>query len=147
MIGGSRSRPVGDTVRYGRAAAAAVVGLLAFALLAGCGESEPSPEAQVRQTLTDFGRATSAKDYRALCEEIFAPQLVQELDQVGLPCEVAMRQSLEDVEDPSITVGEITVTDARASAEVRSSAKGQRPSQDTVGLVELDGAWRISSLG
>ncbi len=135
-------RPVGAHVRRGLAA-----GLLACALLAGCGESEPSPEEQVRQTLTEFGRATSAKDYQALCDRIFAPQLIEELRQIGLPCEVAMRQSLQDVEDPSITVGRITVTEAKATAEVRSSAKGQRPSQDTVGLVEVDGAWRISSLG
>ena len=66
---------------------------------------------------------------------------------MGLPCEVAMQQSLEDVEDARITVGRVTVGDAVASAEVRSSAKGQPPSQDTVQLVELDGSWRISSLG
>ncbi len=124
-----------------------IAGLLACALLAGCGESEPSPEQQVRQTLTDFGRATSEKDYQALCDRIFAPELVGELAQVGLPCEVAMQQSLEDVEDASLTVGRITIADRRATAEVRSSAQGQRPSQDTVELVELDGGWRISSLG
>ena len=138
-------RPVRDTGRQARRAGGAA--LLACALLAGCGESEPSPEQQVRQTLTDFGRATSAKDYQALCDRVFAPQLVDELRQVGLPCEVAMQQSLEDVQDPSITIGKITVTDAKATAEVRSSAKGQQPSQDTVQLVELDGDWRISSLG
>jgi hypothetical protein len=135
-------RPVRAPVRRGIAAS-----LLACALLAGCGGSEPSPEQQVRRTLTEFGRATSAKDYQALCDRIFAPQLVEELKQVGLPCEVAMQQSLRDVRDPSITVGAVTVTDRTATAEVRSSAKGQRPSQDTVELVELDGAWRISSLG
>ena len=124
-----------------------VAGLLACALLLGCGESGPSDEQQVRQTVSDFGRATSAKDYQALCDRIFAPQLVDELKQVGLPCEVAMQQSLEDVEDPSITIGRITVAEAKATAEVRSSAKGQQPSQDTVQLVEVDGAWRISSLG
>ena len=135
-------RPVRAPVRRGLAA-----GLLACALVAGCGESGPSPEQQVRETLADFGRATAAKDYQALCDRIFAPQLVEELKQVGLPCEVAMQQSLEDVEDARITVGRVTVTDATARAEVRSSAKGQPPSRDTVQLVELDGAWRISSLG
>jgi len=123
-----------------------VAGLLACALLLGCGESGPSDEQQVRQTVSDFGRATSAKDYQALCDRIFAPQLVDELKQVGLPCEVAMQQSLEDVEDPSITIGRITVAEQGATAEVRSSATGQAPSEDTLELVRVDEAWRISSL-
>ena len=37
--------------------------LAACALVAGCGEEGPSDEEEVRQTLTEFGRATSAKDY------------------------------------------------------------------------------------
>ena len=135
-------RGVRAPVRRGFAAC-----LLACALAAGCGESEPSPEQQVRQTLTDFGRATAAKDYQALCDRIFAPQLVDELKQVGLPCEVAMQRSLQDVEDPRISVGKVTIAEQRATAEVRSSAKGQTPSQDTIELVEVDGAWRIASLG
>ena len=135
-------RTVHAPVRRGFAAC-----LLACALLAGCGESEPSPEQQVRQALSDFGRATAAKDYQALCDRIFAPQLVDDLRQVGLPCEVAMQRSLQDVEEPSISVGKVTIAEQRATAEVRSSAKGQTPSQDTIELVEIDGAWRIASLG
>ncbi len=123
-----------------------VAGLLACALLLGCGESGPSDEQQVRQTVSDFGRATSAKDYQALCDRIFAPQLVDELKQVGLPCEVAMQQSLKDVKDPKLTIGKITLTEQGATAEVRSSATGQAPSQDTLELVRVDEAWRISSL-
>ncbi len=123
-----------------------VAGLLACALLLGCGESGPSDEQQVRQTVSDFGRATSAKDYQALCDRIFAPQLVDELKQVGLPCEVAMQQSLKDVKDPKLTIGKITLTEQGATAEVRSSATGQAPSEDTLELVRVDEAWRISSL-
>jgi hypothetical protein len=126
-----------------RAAAAA----LACAALAACGESEPSPEQQVRATLRSFERATAAKDYQALCDRIFAPDLVEELGQVGLPCEVAMQQSLEEVEDPTLTIGRINVEQDEASAEVRSSAKGQTPSRDTIRLVQVDGGWRIASLG
>jgi hypothetical protein len=123
---------------------AIAIGLaLAFA---GCGGG-PSDEEQVRQTLTDFGRATTAKDYQALCDRIFAPQLVDKLKQVGLPCEVALQKSLADVEDPRISVGKITITDKLAKAEVRTSASGERPSQDTVELVPVGDGWRISSLG
>ena len=118
-------------------------------LAAACGDSEPTPEQQVRTTLTDFGRAITARDYQALCDRIFAPALVEQLSEVGLPCEVAMQQSFEDVEEPKLTIGAITVADDEKSAraQVRSSAKGQRPSEDTVELVPVEGTWRISSLG
>jgi hypothetical protein len=123
----------------------AAVTVLAFSI-AGCGGG-PSDEEQVRQTVTDFGKATQAKDYQALCDRIFAPQLVDKLKQVGLPCEVALQKSLGDVKDPRITVGKITVTDKLAKAEVRTSASGEQPSQDTVELVPVGDGWRISSLG
>ena len=52
---------------------ALAVAALAAALLAGCGDSGPTAEEQVRQTLAEFGRATAAKDYQALCDRVFAP--------------------------------------------------------------------------
>jgi hypothetical protein len=130
-----------------RRAPAAV--LAAAALLAGCGGG-PSTREQVRQTLDEFGRATAAKDYQALCDKVFAPKLVDKLTQVGLPCEIAMQRSFEDVQNPRLTIGRITIADDEksAKAEVRTSATGQRPSQDTVELVPVeDDGWRVSSLG
>lgn len=124
----------------------ALLAVLAAVLIAGCGAG-PSDEEKVRQTLDDFGKATSAKDYQALCDHILAPTLIEKLKQVGLPCEVALQQSLGDVKDPSITVGKITVTDKVAKAEVRTSASGQQPSQDTIELVPDGDTWRISKLG
>ena len=128
---------------------ALAVAALAAGLLAGCGDSGPTAEEQVRQTLAEFGRATAAKDYQALCDRVFAPQLVRKLTQIGLPCEVAMQQSFEKVENPRLTIGKITVAadEKGAKAEVRTSATGQAPSQDTVQLVPIEGSWRVSSLG
>jgi hypothetical protein len=122
---------------------------LAAALLAGCGDSGPSAQEQVRDTLDEFGRATAAKDYRALCDKVFAPKLVEKLTQVGLPCEIAMQRSFEDVQNPRLTIGKITVAEDEksATAEVRTSASGQAPSQDTVELVPAEKGWRVSSLG
>jgi hypothetical protein len=120
---------------------------LALLILAGCGESGPTPEEQVRSTVAEFGRATAAKDYTALCDHILAPQLIEEVESIGLPCERALRQGLDDVEDPRLTIGTIKIDDDKASAEVRTSAAGEEPSQDTLELVNLDGDWKISSLG
>ena len=120
---------------------------LALLILAGCGESGPTPEEQVRTTVAEFGRATAAKDYTALCDRLLAPQLVEEVESIGLPCERALRRGLGEVEDPRLTIGRIEIDDDKASAEVRTTAAGEEPSQDTLELVNLDGAWKISSLG
>ena len=121
--------------------------LLALCVLVGCGDSGPSDEEQIRSTLSAFGRATGERDYAALCERILAPKLVETVEQIGLPCETALEKGFEDVRGPRISVGAVTVDGDAATAQVRSSAEGQEPSEDTVRLVRVDDAWRIASLG
>jgi len=121
--------------------------VLALLLLAGCGDAGPTPEEQVRSTVSEFGRATVAKDYRALCSRILAPALVQQVTSIGLPCERALEQGLGSVRDPRLTIGRVQVDGERASVEVRTSAAGEKPSKDTLKLVNVDGTWKISSLG
>ncbi len=120
--------------------------LILSAALAGCGSREPSDEEKVRSTLSAFADATAKKDYQRLCDEIFARELLRGISEIGLPCEVAMRKSLEDVDNPRLTVGRVTVRGKKASAEVRTSAEGQAPSRDTVRLVKVQQDWRVSSL-
>jgi hypothetical protein len=120
---------------------------LVLLVLAGCGDAGPTPEEQVRTTVGDFGRATAAKDYRKLCDDLLAPQLVDKVTQVGLPCETALRQGLGRVKDPHLTIGRVQVDGDRASAEIRTSAAGEPPSKDTLRLVKANGSWKISSLG
>ena len=120
---------------------------LALLLLAGCGDAGPTPEEQVRSTVAEFGRATVAKDYRALCGRILAPALVQQVTSIGLPCEVALEQGLGSVREPRLTIGRVEVDGDKASVEVRTSAAGEEPSKDTLKLVNEDGTWKISSLG
>ena len=118
---------------------------LSVCVLAGCGGGQSDREA-VRQTVTDFGAATAAKDYDRLCE-LLAPSLLESLDEIGLPCRVALEQSLGKVEEPRLVIGTITVDGDSARADVRSSAAGQAPSRDTMTLVKVDDRWRIADLG
>jgi len=121
--------------------------VLAVFALAGCGSSAPTDEQQIRAALSEFQRATAARDYAALCDRVFAPKLIETVKQIGLPCEVALRKGFEDVEHPHLTVGAIKIEKDRATAEVRSSAAGQPPSEDTLELVRVRDSWRIASLG
>lgn len=121
----------------------AVAGLT---LLAGCGRG-PSDRSQVRAALADFGAATAKRDYQALCDRLLSKALVGKLEQIGLPCEVALKTGLGTVERPVLTVRRISVDGDRASAEVHTTAANQAPSDDTIQLRKEDGSWRIASLG
>jgi hypothetical protein len=114
-------------------------------VVAGCGG--PTDEEQVRGVVDDLGKATAAKDYQALCDHILAPKLIEQVKQIGLPCEVALQRGLGDVKNPKLTIGKIAVKDDTATAEIRTVAEGQAPSRDTLQLVRVKDDWRISSLG
>jgi hypothetical protein len=128
-----------------RPLALALAFAFAFAFAAGCGGGK-SDEEQVRETVTELARATEAKDWQALCDRILAPSLIDQVKRVGLPCEVALQQALGNVKQPRLTVGRITIDGQRAKAEVRTSAEGQKPSQDVVELQRVKEDWRISAL-
>jgi uncharacterized lipoprotein len=125
---------------------AAVVSLSTAVLLAGCGGG-PTDEQQVRDVLQRFATATEKRDYQTLCDDVFAPKLLSGLEQIGLPCVVAMKQSLGSVRNPRLTVGAVSVSGKTASAQVRTAAEGQQPSSDTIRLQKVKGDWRVASLG
>jgi Putative lumazine-binding len=120
--------------------------VLVACLLVGCGDDGPSAEEQIRSTLGEFQRATAERDYGALCDRILAPALIESVERIGLPCKDALAKGFEDVRDPRLSVGTITVNGDTATAQVRSSAAGQQPSEDSVSLIRTDAGWRIASL-
>jgi hypothetical protein len=130
-------------VRRRRIALAAPVAALA---LAGCGSGGPTDEQLVARAVTAFGRATAAKDYRALCDRILAPSLIEEVTSIGLPCEKALERGLGAVRAPRLALGAVTVDGDRATAQVRTAAANQAPSRDTLRLEKVRGSWRVASL-
>ena len=123
------------------------VALLAGAALVGCGSSGPTDEQQVRETVDAFSKATAAKDYDKLCKQLLAPKLLEQVEQAGVPCEVALSKGLGEVKDPKVTIGQVTVSGDSATADIRTSAAGEEPSRDTLKLSKVGGRWRIASLG
>lgn len=113
--------------------------------ISGCGGGLSDTE-QVHAAVEAFGKASAAKDYQRLCDQLLSPDLVEEVESSGLPCEAALRQGLGEVQAPTLTIGAITVEDDKATAEVNSAAQGQPPSRDTLQLVRVDDGWRIASL-
>ena len=108
-------------------------------LLAGCGGG-PSDTEQVHATVEAFGQATAAKDYQRLCDTLLAPKLIEQVESIGLPCEVALKQGLGDVKAPTLTIGAIKIDGDDATAQ------GQPPSKDILKLQRVNGKWRIASL-
>jgi ketosteroid isomerase-like protein len=123
-----------------------IVAVLAVSgVFAGCGGG-PSEVERVHDVVEAFGTASAAKDYQRLCDDLLAPKLVSEVEAAGLPCEVALKQGLGEVSSPRLTIGEIRVSGDAATADVQSSATGEKPSRDTLQLLRVDSSWRIASL-
>lgn len=111
--------------------------------LAGCGTSASD---QVKAKISEFVKAADAKDYATLCTQVLAPSLVQRLASAGLSCPQAMQVAFQGVENPTLSVGRVTISGSKASAITLSTARNQQASVDTIELVKANHGWRVSSL-
>ena len=123
----------------------AVLAVLTIVALAGCGK-DAKPEDEVRDVVTRFGEASAKQDYQVICDDLLAQSLVRNVEQFGLPCELAFKQGIGDVRAAKLTIGAVTVTGDKARARVTSTAQGQKPSTDTLALQRSADEWRISAL-
>lgn len=112
--------------------------------MSGCGASEHD---LVQSKLKEFQQATARKNYKMLCHQVLAPELLVHLAVSGLSCERAMQIALADVQNPVLSIGRITVSGASASAVTLTGALGQQGSVDEIGLVKTGQGWRVASLG
>jgi ketosteroid isomerase-like protein len=123
-----------------------LIALVVVTALAAAGCGRESEEENVRATLQEFADATARKDYQALCDDIFATKLVEEVKR-SFPCELALkRSSLGEAQKPKLEVRRVRVDGEKASADVTTSAANQPSSRDTVQLVQEEGEWRIIAL-
>ena len=119
------------------------VAVAAALAVAGCGASS---RAEVQAKLQQFVRATADGDYKTLCKEVLAQSLITRLASTGQSCQEAMRIFLSSVQNPTLSVGKITIKGSSATAITLTSARGQRSTVAAVRLVDTSNGWRISAL-
>lgn len=121
-----------------------VIALLCSAYaIAGCGASASQ---QVQAKVQQFARATANQDYRALCDDVLAPELVDHLTAAGLSCVQAMRIFVSSVQNPTISISKVSVHGSTASAVVLASATGQKATVESIQLIDTKHGWRLASL-
>jgi hypothetical protein len=112
--------------------------------LSACGANG---RAAVEAKLQQFVSATAAGDYRTLCQDVLAQSLIARLASTGHICQQSMQIFLQSVQDPTLSVGKVTVRGHDATALTLTTARGQRSTVASVELVETSNGWRLSALG
>jgi hypothetical protein len=122
-----------------------MVGLVGAACaLSACGASTSD---QVKAKVQQFAHAVAIGDSKTLCDQVFAPVLLEHFAAVGLPCERAMQTYLSSVHSPTLLVGRVIVNGNTAEAQTLTGARHQIGSLDAVELVDTSNGWRVSGLG
>ena len=130
---------------------ALLLSLLALSLAACGGEPRDSAEefagaeAAVAAAVEDLESAARDDDTEAVCTKLLAETLLTRLEQRGTNCERAVKDAFDDADSLDLTVDDVTINGARASARV-TSGTGANQKTDTLELERVGAAWRISSL-
>jgi hypothetical protein len=118
--------------------------VLSALFVCGCGTD---PKDAVRAKVQQFANATGQHDYTTICTQVLSPALTAHLKATGVSCEQAWQLGLGAVKNPTLSIGQVTVTGSKATVIVLTLAQGQRSALDAIGLVKTGDGWRIQSLG
>jgi hypothetical protein len=128
-----------------------IAAVVAAAALGGCslgGDEEPKPAggavSQVARAIGALERATRARDWAAICDELFSAAARRRAG--GRDCALLLGETAGGVTKPSIRVLAIEFDGDRARTRVRTRSRGQSPVEDTIVLVREGGEWRVESL-
>lgn len=121
--------------------------LTSFLPLAGCGDEGTTPQDAVRDVVTRFGTASAKKDYQEICDQLISRSLSDNVEEYGLPCELAFKQGLDAVVRPKLVIRDLRVTGDVAKVRIHTTAANQPPSDDLLELRRADGKWQITALG
>jgi hypothetical protein len=128
------------------------VPLVLAALVAGCGSGPSSAsdfegeEKEVAELVEKLETAGESRDAKTICTEIVAKELSDQITAAGSSCDAEMEKAIEDAEDFTLDVEEVTITGDTATARVKGRDRGE----DQVRTFEFEregSGWRATSLG
>jgi hypothetical protein len=126
----------------------ALIALLVAVAVAGCTASSSSSgnfqgtERDVADAIDDFSSAASRKNEAKICDELLTRELAQSLRSTGTNCETEISDALADADDYDLTVKDVSVSGATATAVVENNDRTA-----TFRLQKVGTAWRIAALG
>jgi hypothetical protein len=130
---------------------AAPIALFCAVTMAGCdlgGDEPPRPvkgaPRQAAAVVAALDRTTRARDWSTICRDLLSASARRRAG--GRDCARLMRSSAGDLRRPRIELLAISIEGDKASVQVRTRAKGQRPLVDTLRLVAEGGRYRIDAL-
>ncbi len=123
---------------------AALLAVSAALVAGGCGTSDHD---QVKSKVQEFAVAVAHKDAKTICDDVFAPALVEHFKSAGLTCVRGMGIFFSGLHNPTLSLGPIKVHGSRATAVTLSGARGQSAAVASVNLIDTSDGWRIISLG
>jgi hypothetical protein len=133
----------------GRALLLPLFAALAVAV-AGCGTASTTSAGKfsgesknVAQTVDDLSTAARKSDEKAICTQLFARSLVQQLNSGSSTCQKSVSTQIDSADDTTLKVESVKVTGTNATAVVTSKFDGHDQKR-TLKLVRENGGWRIA---
>lgn len=103
-------------------------------------------EAKVAGVVSDLADDGSKRKPDAICNDLLASSLQQQIASAGSKCVTEMRKAIEDADGFDLKVADVSVDGKRARAQVKSTGKADAVTR-TFAFVAEGGKWRISSFG
>jgi len=126
--------------------------LVLAALASGCagGASSSSDfegeEKKVADVVERLQTAGETGDARAICEEVLATSLSDQIKDAGSTCEQELEKAITDADDFELDVEDVTIQGGKATVKV----KGREGGAEKVRTFEFEregSSWRATSLG
>jgi hypothetical protein len=128
----------------------AAVPLVLAALAAGCNGGASSAgdfegeEEKVAEVVEDLQSAGETGDARAICEDILATSLSDQIKAAGSTCEQEMDKAIQDADDFDLDVEDVAIQGDTATVKVKG---GDGDEVRTFEFEREGSSWRATDLG